>query len=95
MNAFRGCVVLAAFTLVALVVVHLRAEQTRCMARTLRMESKCYELRHDLWSVQSQVSRLRAPASLHTRLRWFDVGVVPPGESQKTSRVQRLALHER
>lgn len=93
MNAFRGCVVLAAFTVVAVVVVHLRAEQTRCMARTLRMESQCYELRRDLWSVQSQVSRLRAPASLHTRLRWFDVGVVPPGESEETSGTDRLASY--
>lgn len=92
MTAFRGCLILAAFAALGLVVVHLRGEQTRCMARALRMESDCRALRRDLWLVQSQVSRLRSPGSLHHRLYRFDREVLPPEVDRQSAEEGRIAF---
>ena len=80
MTVSRSCVVLAALAGIALVVVGLRAEQTRCAGRTLRIESEWAQRRRDLWNLQTQVSRLRAPGRIHEGVTRFDAGVIPPGD---------------
>ena len=93
MSAFRACVLLGAFTAIALTVVCLRAEQTRCAARTLAIEARWVELRRELWSVHASISRLRAPGRIHDRVDWFQAGVVPPEEKMVTPRATRLVVN--
>lgn len=79
MTIARGCTLLAAFAAIALSVVHLRAEQTRCAARVLRIESDWVRLRGDLWSLQTRIARMRAPDRIHDRATYLATGLVPPG----------------
>lgn len=79
MTAGRALVVLGAFTLIALAVVFLRIEQAGSAARAMAAERRWIELRRDLWAVEANVSRLRAPGRIHDRVGWFRVGLQPPG----------------
>ena len=78
MTIGRVCTLLTAFVLIALAVVHLRAEQTRCAARTLAIESKCIEQRRELWRLQASVARLQAPSRVHDCMDWYRADLVPP-----------------
>lgn len=98
MTVTRGCVLLAAFAVIALAVVHLRAEQTRCASRALKIESDCVRLRGDLWSLQTRMARMRAPDRIHDRATYLATGLVPPGTREGAPagaqrRVERLAAN--
>ena len=71
MTAGRICTLLVAFAVIALAVVYLRAEQTRCAARTLAIESMRITVRRELWRVQAGVARLQAPTRIRDRMDWF------------------------
>ncbi len=79
MTVARGCILLACFACVALAIVHLRCEQTRCAARIAAMDGKWLELRSELWGLQTRIARLRAPQRIHDRVASFQTGLVPPG----------------
>ena len=91
MTAFRACVVLAVLAGIALVVVGLRAEQTRCAARTLRLESQWGERRVTLWNLQTHVSRLRAPGCIREKVTRFEAGVIPPADMTPEPLAQLVA----
>lgn len=91
MTVLRGCVLLACFTAIALIVVHLRSEQTRSAARLAAMDAKWVELRRDLWGVQTRIARLRSPERIHDRVVAFQTGLVPPGYDETTKTEERLA----
>ena len=95
MTVSRGCVLLAAFAAIALAVVHLRAEQTRCAARMLAIESQWIQLRRDLWGLQTRIARLRAPERIHDRAIAFATGLVPPGSDDAPRKTERLAANRR
>lgn len=94
MTVRRGATLLAVFTSLALAVVHLRAEQTRCAASILRMESEWVRLRSELWGVQTRMARARAPDRIHDRATYLATGLVPPGTKEETEKedVERLAV---
>ena len=94
MSVRRGATLLAMFASLALAVVHLRAEQTRCAASILRMESEWVRLRSELWGVQARMARARAPDRIHDRATYLATGLVPPGtkEEIKKENVERLAV---
>ena len=94
MSVRRGATLLAVFASLALAVVHLRAEQTRCAASILRMESEWVRLRSELWGVQTRMARARAPDRIHDRATYLATGLVPPGtkEEIKKDNVERLAV---
>ena len=79
MTVFRGCILLACFALLALAVVHLRSEQTRCAGRIATIDGRWLELRSELWSLQTRTARLRSPQRIHDRVASFQTGLVPPG----------------
>jgi hypothetical protein len=81
---------IAALSLIALVAVYLRAEQTRCAAHTLAIESELIKERRELWRVQSAVARLRAPGHIHDRMDWFEDDLVPPGSIESWRSRRRL-----
>ncbi len=91
MTVARGCALLAAFAAIALTVVHLRAEQTRCAARLVTMDGEWVRLRRDLWGYQSRIARLRSPERIHDRVAAFQTGLVPPGFDTDSKRTERLA----
>jgi len=74
----RICVLMLLFACVALGVVYLRVEQTRCAAAALRLEAERTEARHELWRVQTSVARLRSPERLHGRMSWIKTNLVAP-----------------
>lgn len=68
MSITRACGVLTILATVAIGVVHLRVEQTRCAARMLRMEVDRVQIRRELWETQALTARLRSPQRVHDRL---------------------------
>ena len=96
MSITRGCVLLAAFAAIALSVVHLRAEQTRCAARVLKIESDWVVLRGNLWSLQIRNARMRAPDRIHDRATYLAAGVVAPGllAAESGRKLERLAVND-
>lgn len=79
MTAWRVLFVLAACTVIALVVVFVRIEQAGSAARAMSAERQWVQLRRELWGIEASVSRLRAPERIHDRVGWFRVGLVPAG----------------
>ena len=94
MITLRRCVLLTAFAAMALMVVHLRAEQTRAAARALTLESRRIELRRELWLLQTEVARLKAPDRIHERVGWFDARLVAPGVDDPWERAGRYASNQ-
>lgn len=98
MTIVRGCTLLAAFAAIALSVVHLRAEQTRCAARVLKIESDWVRYRGDLWGLQTRSARMRAPDRIHDRATYLATGLVPPGVREvppggPPGRIERLVTN--
>ncbi len=83
--------VLAILALLALALVHVRAEQARLAALSLAHESRLVQLRAQLWEVRSSLARLRAPRALHERLCWFDAELMAPGDEPVLTRAVQLA----
>ncbi len=79
MTVGRGCMLLGVFAALALGVVHLRGERTRCAAAVLRIESDWVRLRGDLWGLQTRIARMRAPDRIHDRATYLATGLLPPG----------------
>jgi hypothetical protein len=73
----RSCIVIAGLTAIALCVVILRAEQARCAARVMALESQWVSSRSALWSIHARAARLRAPRQVHDRTVLLQAGVVP------------------
>ena len=78
MTIGRLCALVSAFAMIALAVVHLRGEQTRCAARAMSIQAESVEQRRELWRLQSSVARLQAPLRLHNCMGQFHVDLVPP-----------------
>lgn len=95
MNVTRGCTLLAAFAFLALSVVHLRAEQTRCASRILQLEGRQVELRRELWGLQTRTARLRAPERVRDRVAAFQTGLVPPGFRDEVPKPERVVSSHR
>lgn len=94
MTVARGCALLAAFAAIALSVVHLRAEQTRCTARIVAIDADWVRLRRDLWGLQTRSARLRSPERIHDRVAAFQTGLVPPGFDEGSRRTERVAFNK-
>ncbi len=85
MNSRRICVVLGAFAVIGMGVVYTRAEQARCAAQALAIESQWIEKRHELWQVQCGTARLRAPGHLHDRMHWLENDLTFPASNGRAS----------
>jgi len=94
LTVVRGVALSAAFAGIALAVVHLRAEQTRCAARMVAVDADWVRLRRDFWGLQTRIARLRAPERIHDRVAAFQTGLVPPGFDQVSKRTERLASNK-
>ena len=73
------CGLFLVFAGVAIALIHLRAEQTRCAAKILTIESEWVRLRRELWTVQTRIARLRAPTRLHDRREHLESDLVRRG----------------
>ncbi len=96
MNVVRACGLITAFASVALAMVVLRAEQTRCAAAALRHEARWASARRDMWHVQSIAARLRAPEQIRARLASFNLDVhrLAPLRLQDTRRLTMLPAQQ-
>ncbi len=74
----------ASLAAIAIGVVHIRAEQSRCASQVMATEGKWLALRGDLGDLQARKARLRTPNRLRNRNFFFDTGLVPPGESEES-----------
>ena len=92
MNTFRGCALIAGFAGIAIVVVHLRAERSRCAARIVGIEAQWTALRSDLWSLQARTARLRTPQRIDDRALWFQTELVPPGVDEVPPETRQYAM---
>lgn len=91
MNAHRVCLLIACFAAVALGVVRIRVEQTRCAARVLNLESQWVELRREWWALQTRAARFRTPQRIHDRVERLHAQLLPPGEETDAESAVRLA----
>ncbi|MBI1825856.1 MAG: hypothetical protein HY287_05965 [Planctomycetes bacterium] len=90
MTVARGAIMLAIFSGIALAVVHLRGEETRCAARILSLEARQVTLRRELWSLQSRTARLRTPERVRDRVASFQTGLIPPGFRATPPKPERI-----
>jgi len=90
-NIPRVGVVLLGMFAIALTAVHLRVEQTRSAARTLRIESEWIDLRRQRWALQTRAARLRAPDLLRNRVETWQAGLIPPEADKDALTPMRLA----
>lgn len=90
-SATRICVLIVALAGIGLAAVHLRAEQTRCVARLLKLESEWIALRREWWSLQTRAARLRTPQYVHSRIHSLHTGLLPPEWRLKPRPSERLA----
>lgn len=92
MRTARVCVLIASLGGVALAVVVLRAEQTRCAAAVLDCESQWVGARRDWWSLQTRAARLRAPVRIRERIENLPVDQFEPApKGDEDAPVARLA----
>ncbi len=94
MTKSRACLLLTAFTGIALATVFLRLEQTRAAARALRTELDQVPVRRELWRLQAGVARLRTPARIRMRVQHFKTALVPPGAHQPTDRIHQFVSNQ-
>ena len=94
MTKLRACLLLAAFTGIALGTVFLRLEQTREASRALRAELAQVAVRRELWGLQAGVARLRTPDRIRTRIEHFKTALVPPGAHEPTSGIHKFASNQ-
>ena len=87
----RVCLLIAALAGIALGVVYLRAEQTRCGTRLVRLESQWVELRRQWWGLQTRAARLRAPERIVGRATFLQTDLVPPEDGESPQLAARLA----
>ncbi len=76
---------------VALTVVHLRAEQTRCAAGILSLESQWIQLRREWWALQTRAARLKTPQRLRERVTTLQTSIVAPTVTTRPDAVVRFA----
>jgi hypothetical protein len=69
MTATRACLALVILSVVGLVAVGLRAERVRLQALTQAEERKTLLLRREMWNIQVESARLRAPQQVRDRVR--------------------------
>ena len=93
MNTLRRCFLVASLAAIALGVVHIRAEQSRCAAQVMATEGKWLTLRGELGDLQARKARSRTPDRLRRRNLFFDTGLVPPGASQETLADKLASTH--
>ncbi|UCE61259.1 MAG: hypothetical protein JSU63_05815 [Phycisphaerales bacterium] len=91
MTVGRAAILLVALAVIALAVVYVRSEQTRCAANTLALESKMVQQRRDLWRLQVAVARLQAPSRVRERVDWFRAELIPPGTDEPLNSTMSLA----
>ena len=94
MTKLRACLLLAAFTGIALGTVFLRLEQTRAASRALRAELDQVAVRRELWGLQASVARLRTPGRIRTRVQHFKTALVPPGAHEPTDGIHKLVSNQ-
>ena len=91
MNVGRVGFLIAALTAIALVVVHLRAERTRCAARIVALESDWIQLRRELWVLQTRTARLKTPQRLRDRVVSLPTDLAAPAAEIESQPAARLA----
>jgi cell division protein FtsL len=74
----RAATLLVVFALVALIVVHLRAEQTRADARIHELAMTCWRLRQNSWELQLEIARLKTPEQIRERVERWQLNVMTP-----------------
>jgi hypothetical protein len=81
----RGAALLLAFGALAVVGVHLRAEETRLASRVQRLRRERIELRRESWALQMEIARVRTPQQIRGRVdRWCLEVRLPPIEDDTT-----------
>ncbi len=90
MSSIRVCTLVAVLSVVAIGVVHLRAEQTRSAARTLRLEAHRLALQRKLWTLEARTARHRAPQRLHERIENLHPDLLPPVANPSDRSATRL-----
>ena len=68
MSTGRVCMAAAILAAIAMVVVHLRSEQTRCAAKMLTLESRWVQLRRERWALEARAARLQTPHRVRQRV---------------------------
>ncbi len=91
MSSGRISVLIVSFVVVALMLVHLRREQTRCAAGLLSAEAEWVRLRRERWALQTRAARLRTPQGIHDRVGSLRAELIPPGDEMGKRSTVRLA----
>jgi hypothetical protein len=93
-SAARVIGLVSGFALLALMLVHLRAEQTRSAASLLRKEARRMELRRELWELQTRSARLRTPQRVIDSAELLPTDLAPPAQEKPLRGPSRLVVQK-
>jgi len=83
LNFGRLTGLLLAFAVLAVWLVHLRAEQMRMTAKMLSAQTRRVHLRRELWVLQTRLARAKAPGRILDRIEGMEdsdqTDLLPPG----------------
>jgi hypothetical protein len=83
LNFGRLTGLLTAFSILAVVLVHLRAEQNRMTASMLNAQTQRMHLRRELWVLQTRLARAKSPRRILDRIERSDQpDLRPPGADE-------------
>lgn len=88
MSYRRAIALLAVVAAVGLGLVSLRAEQTRCAAEMLKLESRRTHLRREWSALQARAARLRAPERIAASPALSGHELASPGDAMMTAMKQ-------
>ena len=92
MTVPRAIFILAMFAAVAISVVTLRSEQIRVASRILDLQRQRVELRQTSWSLELEISRLRAPQQIGDRVGLWSLNLYEPGTPAEPADTVQLAM---
>ncbi len=78
MTVSRAAALLVTFAVIALSVVHLRAEQMRAAAHIHNLEVAQLRLHYDAWELQMNIARLKTPDQIRDRVDRWRLNVLAP-----------------
>jgi hypothetical protein len=78
MTVSRAAALLLTFAVIALTVIHLRAEQMRAAARIHNLELAQRRLHQNAWELQMRIAQLKTPDQIRDRVERWRLNVLAP-----------------
>ncbi len=90
MTVVRGLYLLVFFGVLAIVVIEMRTEQARVAANVESLQRRRVALRREAWTLQMEISQLRAPHRISERIAYWSLELNEPRPPSESSAAERM-----